>query len=338
MPRSVRIEFTGARYHVMSRGNRREFVLGTDEDKTLFLKTLGETCERTGWLVHSYVVMDNHFHLLLETPEANLSEGMRWLQGTFGTRYNLRHGLVGHVWQGRFKSPIISDEGDSHFLSVSRYIHLNPARAGLLDAKNPRLSDYSWSSYPGLCSSARSRPSWLVADTLYGCYQFDESLPAHRRKYRNRMERTCRECLTGKLEEEIETSRRQLERGWCIGDSSFKDRMKDWLAESVEGRKRDSLTGEGKRTHAENEARRLIKTSLKHWGICEAEMKQRKPGDRRKQQITALLRKRSLVTYDWIIQELGMGSRPSVYKAIKTVESLKGKELKEWNRLLKTSI
>ncbi len=133
MPRSPRIQYAGARYHVISRGNRRERILEGSGDKEVFLATLDEACARTGWFLHAYVLMDNHFHLLLETPEPNLSDGMRWLQGTYGNRYNRIHNLVGHVWQGRYKSPVISDEGDDHFLRVSRYIHLNPARAGLLD-------------------------------------------------------------------------------------------------------------------------------------------------------------------------------------------------------------
>jgi REP element-mobilizing transposase RayT len=85
----------------MSRGNRRECILQGEDDKRQFLETLGEACDKTQWMIHAYVLMENHFHMLLETPEPNLSEGMRWLQGTYGNRYNRRHGLVGHVWQGR---------------------------------------------------------------------------------------------------------------------------------------------------------------------------------------------------------------------------------------------
>ena len=322
----------------MSRGNRREFILGSDEDKTLFLKTLGETCERSGWLVHSYVLMGNHFHALVETPEPNLSEGMRWLQGTYGTRYNRRHSLVGHVWQGRFKSPVISDEGDDHFIAVSRYIHLNPVRAGLLPSKHPRLKDYVWSSFPGLCAAPGRRPSWLVADALLQSYGLKGDDAASRRRYKEQMERSARECLHGDQSTEDELSRRQLERGWYIGDASFKDRMKDWLEESVSGRKKDSLTGEAKGTYEENEARKIIKNSLRHLGVTKGELQSRKPGDFQKQMLTSLLRKRSMVTYDWIIQELNMGSRPSVYKAMTKIEKVKGKELKEWRALLKTSI
>ena len=110
MPRKPRIEYPGACYHLMSRGNRREAIYRDDVDRKLFLTTLGQACEQTGWIVHSYVLMGNHYHLLLETPEPNLSDGMRWFQGTYAQRFCQRHEVVGHVYQGRYKAPLIDPE------------------------------------------------------------------------------------------------------------------------------------------------------------------------------------------------------------------------------------
>ena len=101
MARKARVEFPGAVYHVLDRGDRREAIFRDDADRELFLATLGQACGRTGWRVHAWVLMGNHYHLLLETPEANLVAGMRWLQMTYTVRFNRRHRLCGHLFQGR---------------------------------------------------------------------------------------------------------------------------------------------------------------------------------------------------------------------------------------------
>jgi putative transposase len=113
------------------------------------LAGFSETCERTGCIFHSYVLLPNHYHWLLETPEPNLSVGMRWFQGAYAQRFSRRHRLVGHVFQGRYKSPLIDDGTEDYFRTVSEYIHFNPARAGLLDPTKPRLADDRWSSFEG---------------------------------------------------------------------------------------------------------------------------------------------------------------------------------------------
>ena len=131
MPRKVRIEFEGALYHIMCRGDRREEIFRDEQDRELFLSTLGQACERCGFVVHSYVLMRNHYHLLLETPAGNLVAGMKWFQGTYTVRFNARHRLDGHLFAGRYKAVLVEREEPSYGRVVSDYIHLNPARAGL---------------------------------------------------------------------------------------------------------------------------------------------------------------------------------------------------------------
>src|SRR4030043_1613235 len=130
MARKVRIQYPGASYHSSNRGNRREPIFRSNHDYTLFLRTIGETCERTGWKIISYILMRNHYHILLETPEGNLVDGMKWFQSTYTQRFNRRHGVVGHLFQGRYKALIIDPKECENLLSVSDYIHLNPVRAG----------------------------------------------------------------------------------------------------------------------------------------------------------------------------------------------------------------
>src|SRR4051794_37437292 len=131
MGRKLRIQYPGAIYHLMSRGDRSEPIFGDDSDRVLFLKTLDEVCEKTGWQVHALCLMLNHFHLVAETPHANLVEGMKWFLGTYTSRFNRRHQLFGHVFSGRYKALIVDGSGTGYLRTVCDYVHLNPPRAGL---------------------------------------------------------------------------------------------------------------------------------------------------------------------------------------------------------------
>lgn len=135
MARPLRLEFAGALYHVTARGNeRRSIFLGdADTDRAAFLDVLASSCERFNWILHAYCLMTNHQHLLVETPEANLSAGMRQLNGVFTQHVNRTHGRVGHLFQGRFKAILI--ERESYLLELARYVVLNPVRAGRLDVE-----------------------------------------------------------------------------------------------------------------------------------------------------------------------------------------------------------
>lgn len=141
MARPLRIEFPGAVYHVTARGNARQDVYLNDDDRFIFLKCLAETIEKYNWICHAYCLMDNHYHLLLETPTPNLSLGMRQLNGVYTQRFNRSHNRVGHVFQGRFKAILV--EKQAHLLVLCRYIVLNPVAAHMV--KHP--ADYLWSSY-----------------------------------------------------------------------------------------------------------------------------------------------------------------------------------------------
>ena len=129
MARKARVEFEGAVYHVLDRGDRREAIFQDEADRRRFLETLGEACARTGWRVHAFVLMSNHYHLMIETPQANLVAGMRWFQTTWTMRFNTRHRLCGHLFQGRYKAVVVDAEEGGYFSVLSDYIHLNPVRA-----------------------------------------------------------------------------------------------------------------------------------------------------------------------------------------------------------------
>jgi REP element-mobilizing transposase RayT len=178
MARPLRIEFAGALYHVTARGNeRRSIFLGNlDDDRTAFLDILTSTCERFGWICHAFCLMTNHYHLVVETPDANLSLGMRQLNGVYSQQVNRTHGRVGHLFQGRFKGILV--ERDSYLLELARYVVLNPVRAGMVRAPG----DWPWSSYRATVGEV-PLPPFLETDWLLRAFADDRAaaVAAYRR-------------------------------------------------------------------------------------------------------------------------------------------------------------
>ena len=175
MARQWRIEYSGALYHVLSRGNGRQDIFLSDKDRCLFLDLVQEFSERFNIDVYAYVLMGNHYHLLLKTPDANLSKGMQWFGTTYTRQFNLLNSQSGHLFQGRFKSIIV--ENDAYLLRLSCYIHRNPLRAGIVD----RLVDFKWSSYP-YYAYRRKAPSWLKTNLILDQVSGKDKNQAYRRK------------------------------------------------------------------------------------------------------------------------------------------------------------
>jgi REP element-mobilizing transposase RayT len=159
MARPIRLEFGGALYHVTARGDRREAIYEDDADREQFLTVLGDVVGGFNWRCHAYCLMSNHYHLVVETPDGNLSKGMRQLNGVFTQASNRRHGRAGHLLQGRYKAVLV--DADSYLLELTRYVVLNPVRAGMVAAPG----DWPWSSYRATVG-ADDAPAWLQAEAL----------------------------------------------------------------------------------------------------------------------------------------------------------------------------
>lgn len=161
MARPLRIELSGGLYHVTSRGDRREDIYLDNSDRANWLTLFGQVCKRFNWVCHVYCLMNNHYHIVVETVEGNLSRGMRQLNGVYTQTFNRLHNRVGHVYQGRYKAILV--EKDSYLLELSRYVVLNPVRAGLV--KN--VDQWPWSSYSAMIGESAC-PEWLQTDWILG--------------------------------------------------------------------------------------------------------------------------------------------------------------------------
>ena len=291
MPRKLRVEYEGAIYHLMNRGDRREVIFLGDDDRLLFLETLGQACEKTGWQIHAYCLMNNHFHLVVEMPRANLVAGMRWFLGTYTARFNRRHKLFGHLFSGRYKSLIVDGSGSGYLKAVCDYVHLNPVRARLLAAEQA-LKEYRWSSWPEYLKSPGKRWPWLRVDRTLGEWGVGQDNAAGRRHLEQGMEQL----------KELESAKesadwRKLRRGWCWGPKSFREKLLERIGEK-QGRQHH---GEELRESDEQKSERLVGEMLRQVGWAETELRKRRKGDKRKARMAARLRKETTM--------VGRGSR-----------------------------
>ena len=296
MARKLRIQYPGAIYHVMNRGDRRNPVFADDQDRQRFLETLTEACQKTGWQVHAYCLMRNHFHLVVETPHANLVAGMKWLLGVYTSRFNRRRQEFGHLFSGRYKALIVDGSGNGYLKTVCDYVHLNPARAKLLKAEQ-RLSDFAWSSYPQYLAAPSQRPRWLRMDRLLGEWGIPKDSAAGRRVFGERMEARRGENSAKEF--------KAVERGWCLGGEEFRQE----LLEQVTTRPGPSHFGAAVQEAVEVHAERLLAAGLKRRGWTEEDVRRRRKGEATKVKLAEELRAKTTMPLAWIAQRLCMGSR-----------------------------
>jgi putative transposase len=241
MARPIRIEVAGGWYHVTARGNERRRIFADERDRVRFVELLAEQTQRFGLRLHAYALMDNHYHLLVETPQTNLSQAMQWLGVSYTTWFNRRHGRVGHLFQGRFKAIVL--EAETASVELSRYLHLNPVRVGrlglgktgqqrsalgmvgkpdvkLVAERLERLRGYLWSSYRAYVGRAK-KPEWLTTRHVLGMVG-GRGLAEQQRAYRGLVEEAVREGLA-------ESPWERLEAGVVLGRKQFVERMRKHL-------------------------------------------------------------------------------------------------------------
>jgi REP element-mobilizing transposase RayT len=334
MARKLRIQYPGAVYHVMSRGNQGGAIFQGDSDRKVFLDTLAEGCEKTGWRLHAYVLMANHYHLLVETPEGNLVVGMKWLQGTYTQRYNARHEVFGHLFQGRYKALIVDGSADEYFQVVSTYIHLNPARAGLIRIGEQSLSVYRWSSYPSYLRRTAARPPWLRVDRVLGSVGLGVDDARGRQGYEAYIEGRVLELQRKQSRGALNEEWRRVRRGWYLGSGGFRHRLEKWLEKAMAGKARPSISGEARQAHDEAAAAGMLARGLAVIGLGEGDLAGLAKGAKEKQVLAWWLRKRTAVSRGWVSRRLQMGDESRVTQAVAAVERTRDRDVVTWRAQL----
>ena len=281
-------------YRLMSRGDRREMIFLDDPDRQSFLEALGQASAKTGWQVHAYVLTGNHFHLVVETPQANLSVGMKWVLGTFTQRWNRRRKAWGHLFGGRYKAQSIDERLPPYLRTACDYVHLNPVRAGLVE-REEGLETYVWSSYPAYLQPGL-RPAWLRTDRLLGEHGLDEKRRGARKEFARRMHTQRDEAPHG--------GETVFPRGWRLGGEDFVE----WLSVKLARRGRPSERAGERRETDERLAERLVAEGLKAAGWREGNLPMTPKGHPVKVQLARDLRTHTPMTRSWIARRLHMGS------------------------------
>jgi REP-associated tyrosine transposase len=296
MARPLRIEYPGAIYHVLSRGDRRQAIVRNDGDRNLFLELLARTCKKTGWEVHAYCLMSNHFHLVVETPRDNLSAGMQWLLGFYTQQFNRRHALSGHLFGGRYKALLVDGRKGAYLRQVCDYVHLNPVRAGMIK-DDEAVDSYPWNSCALYLKARGKRPAWLRMDRVLGEHGIVAGGARARREFSGRMEAAREEA---NQPEQLKVIRR----GWKLGSEDFLD----WLVEKVELRPGEGHSGRQRDETEEHKAERIVAEEMKTLGWGPADLVRRKKGDPVKVALARRLRGETAVSLKWIAKKLRMGT------------------------------
>ena len=301
MARKPRLKFGGALYHVISRGNYRKDLF-LDSSAQAFEKALFEACAKCGWMLHAYVIMSNHYHLALETPAPNLVEGMRWLQGTFGIRFNAFRREHGHVFQSRYKSLVI-EEGRP-LLGLVNYIHLNPVRAGMVSLE--RLGEYEWSSYPKFFKSKPQSP--LNRARFLSALEFPDSASGMRQYARHlafseENDPSARTALA-----------RKFCRGWAVASKEYRNDLKKMYADLEEPA---GWRGPEVSELREEKWERALGTLMSSAGKTQKDALHSPKSAKWKVNIARSLRASTTATNAWIAQRLVMGHPTRVCNLIR---------------------
>ena len=316
MPRKPRIEYAGAVYHVLNRGNYRQTLFEVEGTAEAFERVLLEACSRFGWRLHAYVILSNHYHACIKTSDANLVTGMQWLQSTFANRFNRFVGDRGHVFQGRYKALLV-EEGPS-LLRVVNYIHLNPVRAGIKSIES--LKEYPYGSFPKYFR--RHRPACLEAE--------DWLLEAGHLQPTAQGFRCYHQSLALAVESDPQKRSelyRQLCRGWYVGTREGKKAL---LKDVQEG----SLSGIDKlRGFGEERAEVLLAEGLALIGKDLHELVSDLKLAPWKVTLAGWIKLQCGVSNRWLSENMNMGSIYSISKAVSAELKHGNRRSKIWKKL-----
>ncbi len=297
----------------------------------------------TGWQVYAWVLMDNHYHAVFKTPEANLVEGMKWMQNAYTRRLNSRHKLWGHLFGGRYRSILVEneDQGGNVWRDYLRilidYVHLNPGHAGLVDGHGKSVLDYQWSSISqGYALSPSKRPGWMAVGEGLDL-QGEKDSARGRRKYIAHLD----ERLAGEDEDEdcrvegVSLSAR-VKRGWFWGSEEFKEAMLKQYGKKKKGSNRTYASSRLVKDHGEKKGRTILDMAVAHYGMDLETLKLKEKGDMKRVSVAWAIMRETTMSQGWIAEILGMKSAANVSQQVRRFEKVpeKGltKKVREWRK------
>jgi len=293
MARRLRIQYPDAIYHVMARGNARQEIVTDDADRRRLLGALEGAVRRSGWVLYGFVFMTNHLHLVLKTPRANLARGMQHFLSSYANGWARRHGRPGHLFQGRYRTELVEDE--TYLWVLTRYIHLNPVRAGLVS----RPEDWPWSSYPGYFRR-RDRLGWVANEELLAAWggEFGRSDP----------EASYRRFVSAGIVEPLEAPWSRAREGWILGSERFLGRLRSLIG----GQHHADLRRE-ERLLQGVELEQVVDSVCRHYKVGRSELARRGSRDPARAALAYLARRHTESTLASLVTILGVsrpGSRP----------------------------
>ncbi|MBX9744483.1 MAG: transposase, partial [Chlamydiales bacterium] len=285
-----------------------------DHDRRKFLETLGEACKKAEWQIHAYCLMNNHLHLVMETPKPTLVDGMRWMLSTYTQRFNARHQQRGHLFAGRYKSLIVDESDHSYLRTVCDYVHLNPVRAHLLE-EGMSLERYQWSSFGDYLQMPHKRAFWLRVDRLLGEHGIIEDNASGRKEFSELMERRCAEEKNGST-----VSYQSIRQGWKFGTQAFMERLYEKIASFP---KRESHWAVEVNETMEAKGHRLLKEKLEELKLKPDDLVSLPCKAPIKIEIAQLLRSQTTLPLKWIARELKAGEAETLAVALRKNKNIK---------------
>ncbi len=330
MPRSLRIEKENGVYHIINRGNYRQDLFINEGAHLSFENCLFEACEKCGWVLEGFCVMTNHFHLVVRTPRGNLIYGMKWLQSTFANRYHRFRKVHGKLFQGRYKSLIV--EQDGYLGALLHYVHLNPVRAGMVSVEE--LKHYRWSSYWYLFNK-RKRPTYLDCSGALHAAGALADTPIGRTHYEAYLK-----WLSADSAAQKEMAFETMCRGWAIGTKEFKKALLEEVEDDKDNNGSKAAAEripsyDGQRLREANQLRweMLLDAGLAALGKDTQSITTDLKSAQWKVMLACLLKQKSSATNVWITKQLNMGTSDAVSRYVSEFRKTKGQHSKAYKQL-----
>lgn len=332
MARQLRIQIPGAFYLVTNKSEARNGLFRDDEEKNIFMECLRETCAKTGWFIHAYSLVKDGYFLLIESPEPNLVDGMKWFQGAFTAKVNKKRNRRESLFPRRYRSVIIDPKEKGIFKSAGDYIHSAPSWNKSLKGN---LSQYKWSSLKDYGSAKTKRDKLISVSKILGDAKLKDDATG-RKKYVAGVNAVAKQASGSKLDPDLAAEWKPLTRGWFIGNTKFLTDLKSTITKTRAGK----IPGKSstKNTHGEAMARNIIKAGLRAMKLKESDLGKLPLGCDQKIALASVLRNKTTISQDWISKKLKMGHRTNVSNGINKVREDDGGSLAKLARSIEKSL